>query len=196
MDDILKTVDYKGYKINILIDSDPVNPREEFDPLTKMVCFHNRYSLGDKTQYKSSDYNNWTELKNAICKREDVAIIEPLYLYDHSGITISTQPFSCSFDSGQIGFIYITKQALRDNYSVKRVNTKTLKKAQINIENEVAIYDNYITDEVYGFIITDEEGEEVSRSYGYYGYDHEDSGLLSQAKEEINAMVEFATKHV
>jgi hypothetical protein len=33
-------------------------------------------------------------------------VILPLYLYDHGGITISCSPFSCPWDSGQVGWIY------------------------------------------------------------------------------------------
>ena len=31
-----------------------------------------------------------------------VAIVQPLYLYDHGGITMNTTGFSCSWDSGQV----------------------------------------------------------------------------------------------
>ena len=40
----------------------------------------------------------------------DKYIILPLFLYDHSGITMSTGPFSCPWDSGQVGWIYAPKQ--------------------------------------------------------------------------------------
>jgi hypothetical protein len=33
-------------------------------------------------------------------------VILPLYLYDHSGISMNTSGFSCGWDSGQVGFIY------------------------------------------------------------------------------------------
>ena len=81
------------------------NPRE-WENLSKMVCFHGRYNLGDKTIYSQRDVNSWAELEKLICKTEDVLHIEPLYLYDHSGLAISTKPFSCPWDSGQIGVIY------------------------------------------------------------------------------------------
>ena len=39
----------------------------------------------------------------------------PLYLYDHSGITMNTTGFSCPWDSGQVGWIYASKEdALRE----------------------------------------------------------------------------------
>ena len=39
----------------------------------------------------------------------------PLYLYDHGGITMSTNPFSCPWDDGgQVGWIYASKQKFID----------------------------------------------------------------------------------
>jgi len=102
------------YKIIIDCEDYPENPRE-WGNLTKMICFHRRYNLGDKHNYRHDDYNNWDEMKKDIMKRENVGVILPLYLYDHSGITISTTPFNCPFDSGQIGFIYIRKDTLFKN---------------------------------------------------------------------------------
>ena len=37
----------------------------------------------------------------------------PCYIYDHSGITISTGSFGCRWDNGQFGYIMITKEKAR-----------------------------------------------------------------------------------
>lgn len=37
-------------------------------------------------------------------------IILPIYAYEHGGITLSTGSFSCPWDSGQVGWIYATKE--------------------------------------------------------------------------------------
>ncbi len=42
-----------------------------------------------------------------------VRVILPLYLYDHSGITMSTGAFSCPWDSGQVGWIHDTPEGVR-----------------------------------------------------------------------------------
>ena len=40
--------------------------------------------------------------------------ILPLYLYDHSGLSMNTSGFSCPWDSGQVGWIYCNNEkALR-----------------------------------------------------------------------------------
>ena len=49
----------------------------------------------------------------ALCK-DKVAIL-PLYLYDHSGLTMSTNDFGDRWDSGCVGFIYMDKDtAMRE----------------------------------------------------------------------------------
>ena len=77
-------------KVIIKQDDCPSSPREENDQLGKMVCFHGRYTLGDKHKYYSDEYNGWSEMKQAIKKNEKASAILPLYLYDHSGITMNT----------------------------------------------------------------------------------------------------------
>jgi hypothetical protein len=142
-----------------------------------MVCFHGRYDLGDEHNYKSGDYNGWDEMEKNIIKNENVGVILPLYLYDHSGITISTSPFSCNWDSGQIGFIFISKEKMLKEYGGKIV-TQTLKdKVEGYLKSEVETYDQYLTGDVYGYRVSEvktcseghEHEEELDSCWGYYG---------------------------
>ena len=80
------------YTIKIYPDENAESPRE-WDNLTKMICFHRRYNLGDEHDYKFHNYTSWKDMKDHIVKDENVALIQPLYLFDHSGISISTSDF-------------------------------------------------------------------------------------------------------
>jgi hypothetical protein len=113
----------------------------------------------------------------------------PVYIYDHSGITINTTGFHCPWDSGQFGFIYVAKEKVRSEYSVKRISKKLRSRIYDYLRAEIETYDNYLTGAVYGYIVTDEEGEEVDSCWGYYGYDHEKSGLMDSAKSSIDWQV-------
>lgn len=119
------------------------------DNLTSMVCFNHSYRLGDENNYKQSDYLCWAEVEKDIRKKEDVAIIKPLYIYDHSGITISTSSFNCPWDSYQTGFVYITK----DRLEMFKLAHKTPEELDNFLEAEVKEYDYYLTGEVYGLSI-------------------------------------------
>ena len=100
----------KKFVLEIEQDESPLNPRTDWDNVTTMICFHNRYNLGDKHNYKSSDFDSWDELKERIILEYNVYMIKPLYLFDHSGITISTRDFNDRWDSGMVGFIFIEER--------------------------------------------------------------------------------------
>lgn len=157
-----------GKTLEVTQDEYPNNPRHD-DNLSKMICFHGRYSLGDKHNYKHQDYSGWAEMEKAIIKNEKPAIILPLYLYDHSGITISTTPFSCKWDSGQIGFVFISKDKVKNEYGVKRVTKKEIEKATKVLLAELDTYDLYMRGEVYGYTLINENGEIEDSCFGYYG---------------------------
>jgi len=145
-----KTNNMKKYELEIEQDNDPQNPRTEWDNVTTMICFHKRYNLGDKTDLKSSQFDSWNELKEHIESEYKVLMIKPLYMYDHSGITISTSCFNDRFDSGQIGWVFIDEK----QWKLMMGETEyTDEKLNDIIDSDVETYDNYITGEVYQYTI-------------------------------------------
>ena len=88
--------------LEIHTDESAESPRE-WDNLGVMVCAHQRYNLGD------IQVNSKEELDE---KLKDAFIRLPLYLYDHSGLSISTKnayPFNDQWDAGQVGFIIVSE---------------------------------------------------------------------------------------
>ena len=112
---------------------------------------------------------NWDELEKEIYKNENPAVCLPLYLYDHSGISMSTGQFSCPWDSGQVGFIFISKEKALKEYGGKRVTKKLREKVKTYLQGEVETYDSYLTGECYGYQIFDKNGEEIDACWGYLG---------------------------
>jgi len=169
-----------GAVLRIMIDPHASDPRK-FDNLGRMICFHNKYRLGDKHEYHHDDYANWEELEAAIRKREDVAVIMPLYLYDHSGITIATHGFSycdpMGWDWGQVGFVFVSKETVRKEYSVNRISRKVREKVIKALLAEVEVYNQYLQGEVYGFVLKHPDGEEDS-CWGFYGSAIDENGIL------------------
>lgn len=63
--------------------------------------------------------NEYTQLLSEnelleIVEKSNKYVILPLYLYDHSGITMNTSGFHCNWDSGQVGWIYASKKTFID----------------------------------------------------------------------------------
>lgn len=158
---------------------------------TTLICFHSRYNLGDNHNYNHNDYAGWDEMKAAILRKEkDVVWISPLYLYDHSGITISTSPFSCKWDSGQVGFAIVTKRDIRKLYGCKNVTKKIIEQVGEWAEGEIKTYDQQIRGEVYGFSIEDEDGEQEDACGGFFGDDLTTNGMSDHLdQEQIDALV-------
>ena len=155
-------------RIGIFIDNYPESPRD-WDNLGTMVCFHGRYNLGDDHNYSQNNYDSWEELEKDLVNTENTAIILPLYLYDHSGLLISTTPFSCRWDSGQVGFIFISKEKIREEYSVKRITKKLIEKVESYLINEVETYNQYLSGDVYKLEIIDDDDEVVDFYGTFYG---------------------------
>jgi hypothetical protein len=179
MNDAIETKDIGKYRIEIFYDTSPDSPRN-WDNMGTMVCFHNRYTLGDKNHgYDTDDYEGWEGMKVAIEKNENAAIILPIFMYDHSGITIATKPFGCRWDSGQIGFIFISKEKIRKEFNIKRVTKKWLEKVATYLDGEVETYDQFLRGDVYGYEIHEiktcelghEHLEDMDSCWGFYGQD-------------------------
>lgn len=197
MFDAVEKIEHRGYTIEVCLDPDPMDPRKEFDNLGTMVCFHRRYELGDKLDLRAEDFRGWDEVEEHLRKSLGAVIVLPLYLYDHSGLRMKVGSFQghlpqghAEFDSGQVGFIYITADKVREEYG----DSKSLEEIADYLRSEVDLYDDYLSGSVYGYRILDPNGEEAQACWGYYGYDHEKSGLLGGARDEIDAVIAHEEK--
>ena len=204
-------------KLTIYYDEYADDPRE-WDNLTTMVCWHSRYNLGDKHDFSTmSDFidylidtceasddekrklhklNNFRTIKalNIILKKliDFGTYCKKLYLYDHSGITISTGDFGDVWDSGMVGFVYITQKTIENETGYPKEEWKET--ASRFIDGEVKTYDDFLTGEVFGYTLEkitycetcgDEHLEEVDACCGFYGTDFKENGLLDNIPKEF-----------
>lgn len=181
-----------GFKAVWAQDEWAGSPRDEYDNVGKLVCGHKRYALGDTPRtlgwtFRSGDFDGWDAVEAHLFENEDALVVVPLYLYDHSGITISTTPFSCRWDSGQVGFAYVTKEAAKENWS--HLDGDALVQAATQcLQAEVKQYDAYLRGDIHAIIVRDPKGEVVDSLGGYYGE-------MSEFKLEAQCMVEDAAEH-
>ena len=137
------------------------------------------------------------EDKWKLLERHAGIVFLPLYLYDHSGITMNTKGFSCAFDSGQVGYIYTTKEKVlkevgcyEENGKWKKAKTNWRNAAYANLESEVKTYDMYLQNEVYGFVVeefdSDDNWGEVESSWGFFSDNYGDALIEEIAREYTN----------
>lgn len=191
-------IQYRGYTIKIDVDDDPISPRED-DNFGTMICFHRRYTLGDKHTYGSPQdvvlaLTGMHEDELGVNPNDDLGdgskyniVWEPIYMYDHSGITIRTTPFDCRWDSGQLGIIYATYDQVRKHLGLAEgaaLSKEDIEKAEAMLKAEVKAYDTYLRGCVYVMTIT-KDGEEVDCCGNLHGFDY----AVQYAKEEIDALI-------
>ena len=167
----------KGVEIKIGVSTADIDPREG-DCLSKMVLLHNRWRIGDPHNYKQEDYKSWDELARGILRDNPNAVILPVYMYDHSGLAFSTGPFSCPWDSGQVGFIFFPLKDYREAHGIKRVSKKMRKEMEETLTQVVQDYSDELNQTYYYFKIEDEPS--------VHGFTSEEDALES-AKIEIGA---------
>jgi len=209
--DILRSGQTDNFEYRIIHDDFQLESPREWDDLGTMVCWHKRYNLGDEQPrstfqiwlldiagecltekdghadewYPWAEYNNISN-EQILEKLWNFAhkhyIILPLYLYDHSGISISTSSFNgrahhAEWDSGQVGWIYVSIADVKEEYGWKNLTQKRRAKIEKYLRNEVETYDQYLTGEVYGYQVfnTNENVDDdkmLDSCYGFYGLDY------------------------
>ena len=195
MDTPIETIEYRGYEIEIHIDTCSEDPRDAWDNITTMICFHKHYSLGDKHDYRSDDYNSWDEVEAQIVRDFNPVIIQRLFLYDHSMLSISTRSWvgrahHAEWDSGVVGFVFITRKSVQDFIGWKRITKERMKKLEEYLKGDVETYDSWLTGNVYGYVIND-YGDHLNSCWGYYG---DTKYVISEAKSEIDYHINYLRK--
>jgi len=174
-DYVYETFEHNGLTIRILADQNPMDPRK-WDQLGHMLCWHPEYVLGDE-QFKSPEdvggSTSMREVAEFIRKERGGLNIIPLFLYDHSGITMScgetipddepatdeqtsvergsfssrTNSGGYAWDTSAVGFIYTTDELIEKLGAPRDSLDRQLRA-------EVDEYDDYLTGNVWGYVIT------------------------------------------
>lgn len=226
MRDLYKKYENDTHVLNIRYDNDAESPRA-WDNRTKIILFGKYKGLGDEHNFSDPeevvdalleehlqlDEDQIGDLYKAAVEHapkdrraqheymlaglSDVLYITPIYIYDHSGVTISTSPFSCSWDSGQAGFAYISKSTIsqetiwkdspEDRHERHKKYETWYEFAEDLVESDITVLDQWVTGDVYGFQLYKKvhcdccghtELEDVDSCWGFYGSDIRTNGML------------------
>ena len=211
-----QTIDYKGYKIRILIDDDPESPNEWGDDSTFLVYDHRQFMV-KRDGFEPRDiwgYFNGEDASMGFLY-EDYYIF-PVEAYIHSGVKLSLYEadLTCRFDSSVTGFVLV-KSKVESMAGIKFITESMAKK---RAESLLEIWNQYLSGEIYGFIIekpnviysitkkkfdrlvfendlanlesefdVDHIWEEIDSCWGFYG-DPEESGCIDEAKFIIDKL--------
>lgn len=164
-------------KAYIKQDADAQMPENDFIHITYME--KSRHILG--TQAVTS------EEMGELMEKIHAGIIKgkPVYAYVHSGSRISTSPFSCPWDSGLSGVVYIDEGKEGDFGDIDDA-----------LESMVKEFNDYLSGNVWGYEICEVSplGEEthIYSCCGYFG-DITECGILDDIKSEGGEDIEIIT---
>lgn len=161
-----------------------------WDSLGTMVCWHRRYRLGDRHEFRTpEEFLAWVEEAG----RENFVIL-PLYLCDHGGLAMRTVPFGDPWDSGQVGWIYAEKSEVCSAFGVPEVTKEVAARAEEVLRAEVDNYDRWLRGDVYGFslfLLQDGRLSLEDSCGGFYG-DGVDNGILEYVPGDFRPLLEEA----
>jgi len=208
---MLVTMENSEVRLSLSPDCLDDGPRREWDNLGHMVCWHNRYTLGDEGLPASPE--DWFydmacalpgdcrkaerlceqgRLQEYVLGHPDLLYLD-LFLFDHSGLAMSTSSRTfracdpLGWDWGQVGYIYVTKDELRAEFGVQRLSKARLKQAEEILRQEVAVYNMWLQGDVWAYTIESRStGEILDSCGGCYGID----ALRFQVPEEYHDLLE------
>jgi hypothetical protein len=152
----------------ITIDEDAPNPRSEFDNISELYLWHDNLELGDEHHFSPQEFL-------AYKSQNPQHFYVPVYLYQHFGLALSTTPFGCMWDSGQVGWALITDK------NMAKFDKCDYKFVEDLVKAELRTYEDYLNGQVYNCEIK-LNGEIVDSVSGVYGFEY--------AKELIKTVLE------
>lgn len=149
-----------GYTIKVMYSDCYENPREDFCNNTTIYAIKNsRYGIGDK-QISREELEVLKESLEMDSKEYRI-----LYMYNHSGISLSIVPFPCKWDSCIAGIV-VYNESEKDEKVINEI-----------MAEELQIYNAYLNGEVFEIIVENSEGDIVESIGGFYGNPFSNSSL-------------------
>lgn len=184
-----------GYTARLVPDFDPVHPRLDWEPLGTLFLSDNRYLSGDKGAADPNDLDP-----------SEIAVLLPVYILAHGVVRVSVGSFNDPWDSWEGGAIYLTREAVREEYGWKILTKKRKAKLESYLRNEIVTLNDYLSGDVMGLIVTDPDGEELENCWGFYPTHDSSNGhymfnsgpdrwayVISEAQAAIDADVRAKT---
>lgn len=177
--------EYKGLLITIEYDAYPLGSPRDGGNLGTMACWHTRHTLGDVMPGGVP-----SEYYEATIEPAEKAggIVLPLFLKDHSDLRMQTRAFSCPWDSGQVGWIYVSAEGIRKEYGVERIDASVREHALTALRNEVSVYDQHLAGDVYVYVVENADREFVSSCSNLYGFAHAAKEAMHEADQYLKSL--------
>lgn len=146
--------------LEVHYDQDAQNPRGEFENFSTIAYLKNRRGdcFGDMALERE-------ELDALEADKDNICL--PLYAMVHSGVALSVRAFGCTWDSGRVGLVYVSKAKAEKEFG--DLNAENLEKIHKLMRCEVETFSNYLNGQVFGYVVKNSDGETLDSCWGFIG---------------------------
>lgn len=191
MFDTIETIERGGLRARVVYDPNPMSPRD-WDNLWTFSAEDRQYCIRDKGALGYYD-----DL------RESGALVVPLWIsYEYGELTAGyiTDPLTDEDDAARTterygakrfspdGFAYVTREDMLKEFNHRIVTARDKARALECLKDEIKDYNQYVTGQVYGIVVEDEDGDTIDSCWGYYD-DNKLTYTLLEAESMLSAAI-------
>lgn len=165
--------------VEIVPDEYAGNPYEEWDNLSRPIILSRKWRYGTG-RYDLSECTTWDEVLAAIGRVDGpLAYVGYIHGIDHSGLhlwlTESEEgpdvPDYC-WDGGLYGVLVVSRDDVLREYGAARLTPKLRAEAARIAASEFRAFSQWMEGDVWGYQITDDDGELIDSCGGLYGREY------------------------
>jgi len=177
--DIIKSYKKENTLFRICVDPCPERP----EMYGHIFHWHPRYDLGKRIKPAETKKNLQTK---------DWAQFLNLYLFDHGELILSITPFNDQFDSGQVGYVGVTREEF--NNHIRGDEAQRSKGSIARVQESLERFSMYLNGSVFYWTKTvlktcsecghTSEGDIIHDCGGYYGIESWDQMMADAGVDE------------
>jgi hypothetical protein len=147
------------------------SPIDSHDDSVRLVEWSRRHGLNDSWGSKRGFSRDIEPPEALAWAKENGFIVYPVFKYEHGNVLYKTSPFSCPWDSGQSGYLFLSRKEW------KRKSKRSDSYAAAILES----YSDWCNGSIFGYIIEDSNGDELDSVWGFIG---DSDYCLSEGKSQ------------
>lgn len=186
-----RTIEYQGYCIDIYYDDNAESPRA-WSNLGTIYTKHPHYLIEEQF----TDHFEFEDVFESVSRAKvvfnksflDEYVALPIFLYDHSGVSISTTNNypDAMWDTSLFGIIAVSLEMVRKEYGWDNITSERRTMIENQLQSEIEVLNDYYQGDIYGWeVIRMSDNEYIDSCWGYIG----DLGL-EQAIEEAKSCID------
>ena len=187
--------DSTKFSYELIHDTDCECPLQGDEHEVKIAYLErSRYTLGNEPVSEE----RMDEIAAGIRSGELIGV--PVYAYVHGGVALRAGSSwhgllpqgHAEFDSGQSGFVYISKADALKHWFVnaKRMSAKRLKRVREGILSSFKEYASWVEGDCWGYVIKDEDGQDYDSCWGFIGHEY----ATEEAEAALKSVIEDQRK--